>query len=143
MPKPDIEVSISITRAPEDVWYYLWDVSNEILWRYGVFLAQWITGSPYGIGSIGYHVVSGIGDAPWIVTECEEFRNMSWDFIDGRFKGVHSGYRISHEDMGSRMTIYTSARSNAFMKIMVFVLKGFLKRQLTGDLERLKAILEG
>ena len=55
MPKPDIEVSIRIARSPEDIWNYLCDVSNEVLWRYGVYLAQWISEPPYGIGSIGFH----------------------------------------------------------------------------------------
>ena len=142
MPKQDIEVSIYITRSPEDVWNYLCDVSNEVLWRYGVYLAQWISEPPYGIGSIGFHIVAGMGDAPWIIVEWEELRIISWDFPDGRYKGVRAGYRISPEDAGSRVTIHMSANRNAFLRIMTFVMKRFFLRQLSGDLDRLKTILE-
>ena len=109
MPKPDIEVSIWIACSLEDVWNHFCDVSNEVLWRYGVNLAQWISEPPYGVGSIGFHIVASMGDYPWKVAEWEELRNISWDVIDRRFKGVRDGYRISPEDTGSRVAIHVSA----------------------------------
>ena len=142
MLKPDVEVSIWIARSPEDVWIYLCDVSNDVLWRYGIYLGQWISEPPYRVGSTGFHFVSIWGDCPWKVAEWEEQYIMSWDFTDGGFKGVRSGYRISPEDAGSRVTIHTSANQNALLRIMMFVMKWLFKRQLAGDLERLKAIME-
>ena len=142
MPKPNIEVSIWIARSPEDIWSYLCDVSNEVLWRYGVQLAEWISDPPYGIGSIGFHFVQSLGDYPWKVAEWDEFRNISWDVIDGRFNGARAGYRILPKNNGSNVTIYVSANHNLFLKIMTFVMKRFFIRQLNGDLERLKAIME-
>ena len=142
MPKPDVEVSIWIAHSPEDIWNYFYDVSNEVLWRFGVYLAQWISEPPYGIGSTGYHIVAGMGDAPWIIAEWEELRIISWDFTDGRFKGVRAGYRISPENAGSRVTIHTSANQNVLVRIMTFVMKRLFIRQIAGDLERLKAIME-
>jgi len=142
MTRLNIEVSIWIACSPERVWNYLCDVSNEVLWRYGVLFAEWITDPPREIGSIGYHFIQGLGDYPWKVVELKEPEHMSWDVFAGRFKGARAGYRISPEDAGSRMTIYVNANQNMFLKIMVLVLKGFFKRQLVGDLERLKAILE-
>ena len=67
---------------------------------------------------------------------------MSWDFPDGRYKGVRAGYHISPEDAGSRVTIHVSANRNVLVRIMTFLMKGFFIRQLAGDLERLKAIME-
>ena len=67
---------------------------------------------------------------------------MSWDVIDGRFKGAYAGYRVSPEDDDSRMTMYVAANQSLLVKIMIFVMKGVFIRQMTGDLERLKAILE-
>jgi len=142
MPKPDIDVSIWIACSPEDIWNYLCDVSNEVLWRYGVHLAEWISEPPYGIGSIGFHFVESMGDYPWKVAEWNEVRHISWDVIDGRFKGARAGYRVLPENTGSRVTIYVSANQNLFLKIMTFVMKRFITRQLNGDLERLKAIME-
>ena len=93
MPKPNIEVSIWIARSTEDIWNYLCDVSNEVLWRYGVYFADWITDPPIGVGSIGYHFVKSMGDYPWQIVVWEEPKHMSWDVIDGRFKGAYAGYR--------------------------------------------------
>jgi hypothetical protein len=142
MPKPDVEGSIWIARSPEDIWNYLCDASNEVLWRYGVYLSQWISEPPYGIGSLGFHIVALWGDYPWKVVEFEEQRIMSWDVIDGRFKGARAGYRISPEDTGSRMTIYFNTNQNVLLRIMMFVMKGLFIRQITDDLGRLKAIME-
>jgi len=142
MPKKDVEVSIYIARSPEDVWNYLSDVSNEVLWRYGVLFADWITDPPHEIGSIGYHFIQSLGDYPWQVAELEELEHMSWDVIDGRFKGARAGYRILPENTGSRVIIYVSPNQNLFLRIMTFVMKWFFIRQLSGDLKRLKAIME-
>jgi len=141
MPK-ELDSSIWIARPPEDVWNYLCDTSNEVLWRYGVRFADWITDPPQKVGSIGYHFVLIWGDYPWQVKEWEELEHMSWDIIDGKFKGAYAGYRISPEDDGSRMTIYINGNKSLLVKTMMFLMKGTFKRQMTGDLERLKAILE-
>lgn len=142
MTKPDIEVSIWIARSPEEIWDYLCDASNDVLWRYGVYLGQWITEPPYGVGSTGFHIVKSLGDYPWKIAEWEEPNIMSWDVTDGRFEGVRSGYRIAPEDSGSRVTLHMSVNRNVLSRIMVFVMKRTMKRQLAGDLERLKAIME-
>jgi len=83
-----------------------------------------------------------MGDAPWIIAEWEELHIVSWDFSDGRFKGVRAGYRISPEGAGSRVTIHVSANQNVLFRIMMFAIKRFFIRQLAGDLDRLKAIME-
>ena len=142
MQKPNIEVSNWIACSPEDTWNYLFDVSNEILWRYGVLFAEWISDPPQEIGSIGYRFIQSLGDYPWQVVELEEPEHMSWDVLDGRFKGATAGYRITHESAGSRVTIYVNVKQNIFLRIMITVMKRLFKRQLAGDLERLKAILE-
>lgn len=142
MPKQQTEVSIWIACSPEAVWDYLCDVSNEVLWRYGVLFSEWVTDPPHGIGSIGYHFVQSMGDYPWQVAEWEEPEHISWNVIDGRFKGAYAGYRVSPEDDGSRMTIYIDANKSFLVKMMTFMMQGIFVRQLTGDLERLKAILE-
>ena len=142
MSKPDVEVSIWIMRSPEDIWKYLYDVSNEPRWREGVISAQWISKPPLGIGSNGLHVVKGIGDWLWTMVEWEEPYIMSWDATADIFKGARAGYRIAPEDDGSRMTIHISMKRSALMIILIPIIKRLLRRQLAGDLERLKAIME-
>ncbi|UCD09551.1 MAG: SRPBCC family protein, partial [Dehalococcoidales bacterium] len=115
MPK-ELEASTWIERSPEDVWNYLSEASNEVLWRYGVHFADWITDPPHKVGSIGYHFVLIHGDYPWEVVEWEEPQHMRWYIFDGRFKGAYAGYRVSPEDGGSRMTIYINGYKSFLVK---------------------------
>ena len=141
-PKPDIETLTWIARTPEDIWNYLYDVSNEPQWRGGVKAAQWISDPPHGIGSTGLHVVEGMGDWPWRMTEWEKPRIMSWVATGGRFEGAHAGYRIAPEDAGSRVTIHMRVKPSALMSVLLFIMKRRMRRQLAADLGRLKAIME-
>ena len=40
LPRPDIESSIWIARPPEDIWKYVYDISNDTQWRDGVNSAK-------------------------------------------------------------------------------------------------------
>ena len=141
-PKPDVETSLWIARPPEDIWAYWYDVSNETEWRGGVITAQWISGAPHRVGSIGLHVVKGTGDWPWKITEWEELRSMSWDITGGRFEGAHAGYRVAPEDAGSRVMIHMRVKPIFMMRIIMLIMKPLIRGQLAADLERLKAIME-
>jgi uncharacterized membrane protein len=142
LPNPDVETSIWIARPPEDIWAYWYDVSRETEWRGGVIAAQWISDPPHGIGSTGLHVVQGTGDWPWTIAKWEEMRSMSWDITGGRFEGAHAGYRVAPEDAGSRVMIHMRVKQSAFMRTLMLVMRPFIRGQLAGDLERLKAIME-
>ena len=141
-PKPDIERSILIARPPEDVWEYLYDVSNETHWRGGVNAAQWMSDPPHGVGSTGLNVLEGVGDWPWKVNEWEAPRIMSWVATSGRFEGTQAGYRVVPEDAGSRVTMHMRVKKSALMRILMLIMKSRIRGQLAGDLERLKAIME-
>ena len=141
-PKPDLESSIWIARPPEDIWNYVVDVSNDTQWRKDVTDAQWDSSPPHGVGSTGLHVVEGVGDWPWKVTDWEEPRIMSWDVTGGRFEGGHAGYRLAPEGDGSRMTLHISVKRSALMRILMLIMKRRFRRDLAADLEKLKVIME-
>lgn len=142
MPKPDQESSIWIARPPEEIWNYIFDISHEAQWRFGVTDAQWTSDPPYGVGSTGLHITENFGTVQWKIIEWEEPHNASWEFTSGRFKGVHGGYRVASEDTGSRVTIHGRAKRASLMKIIMLIMKRSLNRQNTADLEKLKAIME-
>lgn len=141
-PEPDLESSIWIARPPEDIWDYLVNVSNDTQWRTGVTDAQWTSDSPHGVGSTGLHIVEGIGDWPWRITEWEEPRTMSWEVTGGRFEGGHAGYRIAAEDAGSRLTSHARVKPSVVMRILMLIMKRRMRRDLAADLEKLKTIIE-
>jgi uncharacterized membrane protein len=140
--EPDVESSIWIARPPEDIWEYIYDVSNDAQWREGVISGKWISDPPHGVGSTGLNIVEGIGDWPWKVTELEKPRAASWVITNGRLEGAHAGYRIAPEDAGSRMTLYIRVKRSALMRIFMLIMKRRIRRQFDGDVERLKAIME-
>jgi uncharacterized membrane protein len=134
--------SIAIARPPEDVWTFLYDVSNDTRWRTGVTSARWISDPPYGVGSTGLHLVQGVGDWPWTVSEWNEQRIMGWDVTGGRFRGSHGSYGIDAEGAGNRVTIDTRVKPSLLMRVLMLFMKRTLRRQAASDLEKLKEILE-
>ncbi len=133
---------ITIGRPPEDVWRFLTDVSNDTRWRTGITSARMISDPPYGVGSNGLHVVKGLGDWPWTVTEWDEPRLMGWDVTGGRFRGGHGSYGINAEGAGSRVTIETRVNPSVLMRILMLIMKRIMRRQAASDLEKLKKILD-
>lgn len=142
LPKPDIESSIWIARPSEDIWKYIYDVSNDTQWREGVNSAKWISDPPYGVGSTGLHIIEGIGDWPWTAIAIEEPHIMAWEVTGGRFEGSHGAYRIEPEGNGSRFTLETQMKRNVVISLLMLILKGRIERQNAIDLEKLKIILE-
>jgi len=142
MPKPDIESSIWIARPPGEIWNYVTDWSNDIQWRNGVIEAKWTSDPPHGVGSTGLHIVEGVGDWPWKLTEWEEPHNVSWDVTGGPMKGGHAGYRIEPEKAGSLVTLHARVKRPSLMRIIIPFMKGNMKRQMFADLEKLKALME-
>lgn len=141
-PEPDIESSIWIARPPEDIWDYVFDVSNDAQWRDGVNSAKWISDPPHGVGSTGLHIIQNLGDYPWTATAVEAPFILAWDVTGGRFEGSHGGYRIEPEGDGSRFTLETRVKRSVIMSLLMLILKGRLKRQNAIDLEKLKTIFE-
>lgn len=141
-PKPDIESSIWIARSPEDIWHFVSAVSTDTQWRAGVIDAKWTSEPPYGIGSTGLHIIKGIGNWPWTVTELEEPHIMAWVVTGSRFEGSHGAYRIEPEGDGSRFIMDTRLKRSITMRFLGRLLKGTIKRGNATDLENLKAKLE-
>jgi hypothetical protein len=77
MPRPDIDSSIWIARPPEEIWNYIFEISNETQWRSGVIDAKWTSDPPHGVGSTGLHITESFGEVPWEIIEWEESQNAS------------------------------------------------------------------
>jgi hypothetical protein len=142
IPRPDIISSIWIARAPKDIWNFLSVISTDTQWRNGVTDAKWVSDQPHGVGSTGLHIIEGIGDWPWKVSQFEEPHIMAWEVTGGRFEGSHGAYRIEPEGDGSRFTIETRFKRSIIMSFLGLLLRGMIKRGNATDIEKLKAILE-
>lgn len=141
-PRPDVESSIWIARPPQDIWDFLYVVSTDTQWRTGVTDANWISDPPYGVGSTGLHIIEGIGDWPWTVSELEEPHIMAWEVTGGRLEGSHAAYRMEPEGDGSRFTIEMRFKRSITMRFLALLMKGTIKRMFATDVEKLKAVME-
>ena len=142
IPRPDIKSSIWIERSPNDIWDFLSVISTDTQWRNGVTDAKWVSSPPHGVGSTGLHIIEGVGDWPWTVSEFEEPHIMAWEVTGGKFEGSHGAYRIEPEGEGSLFSIETRFKRGILMSILGLLLKRMIKRGNITDLEKLKTILE-
>ena len=134
-----IENSIFIERPPEDIWNFLSDIVNDQQWRQGVIETRWTSGDPFSLGSTAVYVIEGVGDIHWKLTELEDQRVIGWDYIGGRFDGGHGSYRMQPEAGGTRMMMRMEISAGVLFGTLM---KFMVKRQMAGDLKKLKAIME-
>jgi uncharacterized protein YndB with AHSA1/START domain len=139
---PEMQAAIWIARPPEAVWVYLEDVSHDPHWRLGVRAARWTSSPPHGVGSTGAHSIQGQRDWKWTAAEVDRPKGMSWDYASGMFTGGRAGYRLQAEQGGTRLTMHLRLKPGLPQRLLMLVLKTLIKRQLAGDLAKLKAILE-
>jgi uncharacterized membrane protein len=138
-PNVTIEKSIFIARPTEEIWNFLSDIVNDQQWRKGVIDTRWTSDEPSTLGSTAVYVIEGMGEVHWKLTEWEDQRVMGWDYIGGRFDGGHGSYRMEPAAGGTRMMMRMELRVGVIFGILM---KFIATRQMTGDLKKLKAIME-
>ena len=136
------EVSLFIARPPEDIWNFMFDLSNDKKWRTGVIDARLTSAPPVGLGTTGVHIAAFMGEFSWTITEWEERRVAGWDFTSGILEGTHGSYRVEPESAGSRVIIRANFRLSGFFGVLMPLMRLIVPRRLAGDLRKLKAILE-
>ena len=138
-PNITIENSIFIARPTADIWIFLSDIVNDQQWRKGVTDTRWVSGEPTMLGSTAVYDIEGVGEVTWKLTEWDAQHVMGWDYIGGRLDGGHGSYRMEPEAGGTRMMMRMEISANIILEIII---KFVVKRQMAGDLKKLKAFME-
>ena len=133
----EFERSIFISCQPENVWNAIADPSNHSKYVKMVDFGEWTSDGPPGVGSTYREVGKFIGrkiKSANEVTEWEPSNQFGYKSVGGKISVVIR-YSLEAQNGGTQLT----ARGHLGLSKLF---KGFVKKQLAGELEALKKYLE-
>ena len=133
-----------IKRPIEEVFGTLTDLENDIKWR-----SEWIetrntSGGALGVGATFCMTEKLLGRQ--ISTTYEEIvyepnQVAAWKTVSSPFAMTFKR-TFESVDGGTRVTIRYDTQARGFIKLMLFLMAGSVKRQHAGDLRKVKELLE-
>ena len=138
----EINESISISKSPDAIWNFWVPVTTDVQWRDGITKAELTSQPPYGVGSTGIHYHKDLGPMPWTIIKWENGRHMEWVHRESRIKGSIASYHVEPENGGSRVTLYARLVGPLFMRIIMVIIGGKMKKGVKADLQKLKVLME-
>lgn len=141
----EVEQSIVINRPVEEVFAFISDLANEHKWSSAVSSGEYLEGGPGEVGSTVRLVATFLGfDIETIskTTSHEHNHKMAFELVEGTVTG--KGERtVEAVGNGTQMTQKFDFEFGSVFSAMKWVLKPALKKQMAGDLKKLKEVLEG
>jgi len=141
------DLSITIRRAPQDVFLFLRDKDKYPQKPDSpVLILEQTTPGPAGLGTRYREVVQMLpfvrGEILSVITHFEPGQRLEEDFEGAGMIG-HLAYTFVPEAGGTRLTQQETVRMRGFLRLLEPVIERMLSRQLWRRLETIKAILEG
>lgn len=139
-----IERSIVIGRAPEDVFAFVHDTSNDTRWQPTLVESEHLTEGPFRVGTKIREVRRFLGirfELVLEVTEYEPNARSAIQMVSGPVPGKGS-YVIEPADGGTRFTVTGDVDSRGFFKVAEPIFARMAGRELESNLGHLKDILE-
>jgi uncharacterized membrane protein len=129
-----------IKRPVEAVFAYVIDFSNDTYWRAGGPESGLKSEGPVGKGTIGFTRLGDV-EAEWRVVSYVENESVSWDLVDGPYKGS-GGYRLEPVNGGTKFTLAADVEPDGMYKLLGPLFGWIGRRQNQADVERLRELLE-
>jgi uncharacterized membrane protein len=138
------EMSIVINCPVEEVFSFLSNLENEVKWRREWIDARDTSGGPLGVGATFLLVSKFLGrrvEVEYEVTEYEPSRLTAWKAVSGPLPLT---FRRTFERVegGTRVTIRYDGEMRGFFKLTEPLIVSMGKRQLKGDIPKLKKVME-
>lgn len=136
--------SVQINRAPEDVFAYVSDVTNDANWQQAVVEAKMTSDGPIGVGSTGVHRVKFMGmsdDYGWKLSEFDAPNRATWKFVSGPMTG-EGGYVLAAYGEGTSFTWRGDVQPQGMRRILAPIMGPMFRKQVRKELQILKGILE-
>lgn len=138
------ELSLVINRPIEEVFIYLANLENDAKWRREWVEARKTSEGSLGVGATFLLVGELLGRRMGTVyktTEYEPIRTTSWKAVSGPLPLT---FRRTFERVegGTRVTIRYEVELRGFIKLVKPLIMNIGKRQLEGDIPRLKELME-
>ena len=137
-----INESIQIQQDPSAIWEFWLDVSNDTRWREGIIKAEWTSPPPYGVGSTGEHTHEKIGKMNWSVTKYVEGHSFEFVHTAGGLRDSIAFFSVDPTPEGCLATVQMNVSGPILMRVMMFFMRGIMRKGVRDDLATLKALLE-
>jgi uncharacterized membrane protein len=138
------QVTTTINRPVEDVFGTLTKIENQPLWSSATLEAAQTSPGPVGVGSTARFVAKFLGrriETQLRITEFEPNRRLSGESTGGPFP-LRSTFALDAGDGGTRVTCIFEIQPGGFFKLAEPLVVTMVKRQLQGDLNNLKDLME-
>lgn len=142
----DVVVETTVARPPEEVAAFAGDPGNAPSWYARIRSVAWRTPPPLALGSRLDFVAHFLGRRlayTYEVVELEPGRRLVMRTADGPFP-METTYTWEPAGEGAtRMTLRNRGEPSGAMRLGAPVVERAVRRATTGDLARLRALLEG
>lgn len=139
-----MEISTTIKRPVEDVWAVISNVENNPKWSSAALEAKQTSPGPIGVGTTARFVGKFLGrriQSDSVVTEFEANRKYSFESKSGPFP-IKGSNTVEQIEGGTRVTATFDVEPGGFFKLAEPLVMSMAKRQLQGDLDNLKDLME-
>ncbi len=139
-----MEISTTIKRPVEDVWAVISNVENNPKWSSAALEAKQTSPGPIGVGTTARFVGKFLGrriESDSVVTEFEANRKYSFESKSGPFP-IKGSNTVEQIEGGTRVTATFDVEPGGFFKLAEPLVMSMAKRQLQGDLDNLKDLME-
>jgi len=144
--KVDVETEIVINRPRAEVAAFAADPGNTTRWYSNIKSVEWETSPPAQVGSRIAFIARFLGRTLNYVYEVREVapgERFVMSTADGPF-AMETTYTWQDEPGGgTRMRLRNRGEPSGFSAVTAPLMVGAMRRANRGDLERLKALLEG
>ena len=140
----DVHSELTINSRPEDVAAFAMDPSNDTKWIGGIREARTLTEPPFGVGTRVERVASFLGRRIEYVLEVEELQPgvlVAMRSVKAPFP-MHVTYAF-HDIAGKTLArIRVQGDPGGFYRLAGPLMAGAARRNISGDLQRLKKFTE-
>jgi carbon monoxide dehydrogenase subunit G len=136
-----IESQVEIERAPEDVFDYIVDMTNELKWNPGVESMEKVTDGPAGQGTKYLAKWKQSGKIEVRCVEAERPRRVR--FVNGGPIEVDLAVTLEATARGTRLEARFDARPRGLFRLVFPIFVMIMRRQEAENMVNLKKALEG
>jgi len=139
-----IERSIVIDRPVEEVWEFVHDTADNILWQTTLAESEKLTEGPMDVGTRVREVRHFLGlriESTWEMTEYEPNSTSAIRGVSGPIP-LSGRYRVEAFEGGTRFTVTGELDAHGSFKLTEPVFARIARRELEANLGHLKDLLE-
>ncbi len=140
----DVHAELNINSRPEDVAAFAMDPSNDTKWIGGIREARTLTEPPFAVGTRVERIASFLGKRIEYVLEVEELRPgtlIAMRSVKAPFP-MHVTYEFDDVAGKTLARIRVQGDPGGFYRLAGPFMAGAVRRNISGDLQRLKRLTE-